>query len=213
MQIKHTFLLTLILGLFWIGYAFAYSNGPDTAVNGVFPGINCTTGCHNSFAVNSGTGSVSVTGLPASWVPGQTYPLTVMVTPATGSRVFGFQLSAVIDGTSPLQQAGTLAKVNGTVQVVCGPASVSVSTPGIPCSTAGALQFAEHTNANSTRTFAVNWTAPTSAAGTVNTEATACPVVGSSNWRCTITCSIPSGIVVTAIRNSAANSRAYTRYA
>jgi hypothetical protein len=168
MQIKHTFLFTLILGLFWIGYAFAYSTGPDTAVNGVLPGINCTTGCHNSFAVNSGNGGVSVTGLPAAWVPGQMYPLMVTVTPATGSRSFGFQLSAVVDGASPLRQAGTLAKVTNAVQVVCGPASgSSVSTPGIPCSTAGAIQFAEHTNANATTSFAVNWTAPATAVGTV----------------------------------------------
>ncbi|HYR43636.1 MAG TPA: choice-of-anchor V domain-containing protein [Terriglobia bacterium] len=169
MQIKHTFLFTLILGLFWIGYAFAYQLGPDTGLNGVFGtsvNSNCTS-CHNSFPVNSGTGGVSVTGLPAAWVPGQTYPLTVTVQPATGSRVYGFQLSAVIDGTSPLRQAGTLAKVNNAVQVICGPASGSVSTPGISCSATGALQFAEHTNANSTTTFMVNWIAPATAVGTV----------------------------------------------
>jgi hypothetical protein len=170
MQIKHTFLFTLLLGLAWSGYVFAHEFGPDTGYNGVLgPSINCTSGCHNSFPVNSGNGDVSLTGQPASWVPGQTYPLTVTVQPATqpASVVYGFQLSAVIDGTNPPQQAGTLAKVNNAVQVICGPPSGNVWIPGIACSVPGAIQFAEHTIANSTRTFTVNWTAPSSPAGTV----------------------------------------------
>ena len=168
MEVKHTFLFTLVLGLTWTVCLFAYSTGPDTGLNGVFgSSINCTS-CHNSFAPNSGNGGVSVMGLPSSWTPGQTYPLTVAVQPATGSRIYGFQLSTVIDSSNPPQQAGNLAKVNNTVQVVCGPPSGSVSIPGINCNTSGAIQFAEHTNANSTTTFTVNWTAPSSAAaGTV----------------------------------------------
>src|SRR3989442_2257134 len=168
MEVKHTFLFTLVLGLSWTVCLFAYSTGPDTGLNGVFgSSINCTS-CHNSFAPNSGNGGVSVMGLPSSWTPGQTYPLTVAVQPATGSRIYGFQLSTVIDSSNPPQQAGNLAKVNNTVQVVCGPPSGSVSIPGINCNTSGAIQFAEHTNANSTTTFTVNWTAPSSAAaGTV----------------------------------------------
>lgn len=167
MQIKHTFLLTLVLGFALTTYVFAYSTGPDTGYNGVFgASINCTT-CHNSFAVNSGNGGVTLTGQPTSWAPGQTYPLTVTVVPATGSTRYGFQLSAVVDSTN--QQAGTLEKVNNTVQVACGPPSGNVPVPpGISCSSAGAIQFAEHTNATSVRTWSVNWTAPSTASvGTV----------------------------------------------
>src|SRR5213593_4642871 len=137
MKIKHTFLFTLALGLAWAVCLFAYSDGPDTGLNGVFgQSITCTS-CHNSFALISGTESVSVTGLPTSWTPGQTYSLTVTVQPAAGSSRYGFQLSAVIDSSSPPQQAGILAKVNNTVQVICGPSSGSVSRPGISCSAAG----------------------------------------------------------------------------
>jgi hypothetical protein len=58
--------------------------------------------------------------------------------------------------------------VNGAVQVICGPSSGPISTyPGINCNTAGAIQFAEHTNATGVRTFSVNWTAPATAVGTV----------------------------------------------
>src|SRR5438093_4996767 len=164
MEIKHTFLLTLILGLAWAGLLFAYSTGPDPGVNGLF-GETCTS-CHNSFPVNSGTGGVSLSGLPGSWTPGQTYSLMVTVKPATGSRKYGFQLSAVAEKTS--QQAGTLVKVNSAVQVMCSPASRSALRPGISCSTPGAIQFAEHTNAGTANTFTVNWTAPSSAhVGTV----------------------------------------------
>src|SRR5438093_1913663 len=164
MEIKHTFLLTLILGLAWAGLLFAYSTGPDPGVNGLF-GETCTS-CHNSFPVNSGTGGVSLSGLPGSWTPGQTYSLMVTVKPATGSRKYGFQLSAVAEKTS--QQAGTLVKVNSAVQVVCSPASRGALYPGINCSTPGAIQFAEHTNAGTANTFTVNWTAPSSAdVGTV----------------------------------------------
>ena len=168
MKIKNTFLFTLILGLTWTGHVFAYVTGPNTGLNGVFGASANCTGCHDSFALNSGDGGVILTGQPASWVTGQTYPLTVTVQPATGSRVFGFQLSAVIDGANPPQQAGTLAKTNGAVQVICGPSPGSVPTPGIACNKPGAIQFAEHTNANSTTTFIVNWTAPSSpSVGTV----------------------------------------------
>lgn len=164
MQIKHTFLFTLILGLAWAGYLFGFILGPDPGVNGVFgESRTCAmSGCHTSFPVNAAGGSVNITGLPtdSGWVPGQTYPLTITVQRA-GQRVFGFQLSAVADGTN--QQAGTLAAVNQAVQIKCG-----VGDRQVNCGTAGAVQYAEHTNANTTSTFTVNWTAPSSAnAGTV----------------------------------------------
>src|SRR5262245_4852449 len=107
MQIKHSFLLTFVLGLVWTGLLFAYSLGPDPAVNGVL-GPTCNqSGCHNSFALNSGNGSVNVTGLPAEWTAGQTYPITVTV--AGGAR-YGFQFSAVRNTGNA--QAGTLARTN-----------------------------------------------------------------------------------------------------
>ncbi len=167
MQVKHTFLFTMMLGLAWTGYLFAYAQGPDPGMNGLF-GQSCTV-CHSSFAVNSGNGSVTLSGLPASWTPGQTYGLTVTVGRATGSHVYGFQLSAVIDSTS--QQAGTLAKVNGAVQVICGNGPGTPPYPGlagINPSNCSAIQFAEHTLATGVNTFTVNWTAPASASvGTV----------------------------------------------
>jgi hypothetical protein len=163
MQIRHTLLFSLLLGLGWTAHVFAFSTGPNPGFNGVFGASRTCAGCHNSFSLNSGTGGVILTGQPDSWLPGQTYALTVTVQPSTqpASRVYGFQLSAVVDSTN--QQAGTLTKVNDAVQIVCSPASGPVAYPGINCSAPGAIQFAEQTNANSTTTFTVNWTAPSSA--------------------------------------------------
>jgi hypothetical protein len=158
MRITKTFLVfSAILALSSTSMVLASSTGPDPGVNGVFgAAINCTM-CHDSFPLNSGTGSVTITGLPGSWVPGQTYSLTVTVGAAIGSSRYGFQLSAVADGTN--QQAGTLTKVNSAVQVVCSPSAGEIY-PGTSCNAPGAIQFAEHTNATGVATFLVNWTAP-----------------------------------------------------
>src|SRR5215468_5071531 len=87
-QMKQTFLFTLVLGLAWTGYLFAFSTGPDTGLNGVFGASRTCMGCHTSFQLNSGNGGVSLTGQPAAWMPGQTHPLTVTVMPAAGSRAY-----------------------------------------------------------------------------------------------------------------------------
>ena len=163
MRIKHTFLFTFVIGLIWTMYAFAYSTGPDPGENGLF-GQNCTT-CHSSFPVNSGGLAVTLGGLPATWTPGQTYTLTVTVPKPTGSRIYGFQLSAVADTTS--EQAGSLAR-GSNVQVVCGNGAGMPLYPGMNCGSAGAIQFAEHVSAGTSNTYTVSWTAPsTSTAGTV----------------------------------------------
>ena len=168
MQIKHTFLFTLILGLLWTGYVFGYVLGPDPAMNGVFgTGQTCATaGCHTGNTVNASGGSVTLSGLPSAWTAGQTYPLTVTIA-RTGARTFGFQLSAVVDATN--QQAGSLAAGNGRVFIRCGRGTAATSTQEVNCSTAGAIQYAEHSNAQVvTSSYLVNWTAPSSAsAGTV----------------------------------------------
>jgi len=166
MQIKHTFLFTFIMGLIWTGYVFAYVTGPDPGVNGIF-GATCNqSGCHQGNPLNAPGGSVTIDGLPSGWTPGQTYALTVTVQ-RPGQRLFGFQLSAVADATN--QQAGTLAAGSGRVKVICGGGTQATSTFTTSCSTANAIQYAEHTDARVvTNTYSVNWTAPASASvGTI----------------------------------------------
>jgi len=169
MQIKHTFLFTLILGLVWTSYLFGYITGPEPGRNGIFGAANtcAVVSCHVGNPVNStvGNGSVTLAFFPAGgWTPGQVPPLTVTVA-RTGAQIFGFQLSAVADSNN--SQAGTLAAGNARVRIVCG----RVTNPNVevPCSTAGTIQYAEHVNATVvTSTYTVNWTAPADAGfGTV----------------------------------------------
>lgn len=147
MLTKHTFLFTLVIGIAWTGYLFAFSLGPDPASNGVFGDTKAcaTSGCHvGTNNLNPSTGSLTLSGLPATWTPSQTYPLTITVQ-RTGTVRFGFQLSAVTDTGN--QQAGTLA-TGGTNQKVV---------------TSAGVQFVEHSSASSVSTWIVNWTAPSSA--------------------------------------------------
>jgi hypothetical protein len=59
MKIKHTFLFTLILGLVWASYLFAFITGPDPASNGIFGDtLACATaGCHVGNPLNAAGGS------------------------------------------------------------------------------------------------------------------------------------------------------------
>src|SRR6516162_1981359 len=171
MQIRHRFIVAFFLLLLPVTEAFAHVLGPDPGVNGIF-GLAQTcnqAGCHDSFALNLTNGSVAVTGLPSSWSPGQTYALSVTIKGPATQHIYGFQLSAVVDATN--QQAGTLAKVTGNnaVQVICGPSTGTFSGTGYPCGAPGAIQYAEHANANVVNsTYLVNWTAPANASvGTV----------------------------------------------
>src|SRR6185295_3705900 len=145
MRIKNTLLATSVfLVLAWHTDLLAYNFGPPPGANGVFGSTNtCFTGCHNSSPVNSGTGTLSITGLPSTWTPGQTYALSITIQ-QTGRQIYGFQLSAVSD-TSPPQQAGTLTAGSTRVRVICGRSSGS--DVEVPCTTAGAIQFAQHANA------------------------------------------------------------------
>src|SRR5215510_12076550 len=132
MQIKHTFLFTLILGIAWTGYLFGYILGPDPAMNGIF-GAQQTcnqAACHSGNPLNAAGGSLTLSGLPTAWTPGQTYPLTVTIQ-RTGVQRYGFQLSAVADATN--QQAGTLAAGNARVQIICGRGTAATSTQMVNC--------------------------------------------------------------------------------
>ena len=65
MHIKHTFLITFLLGVVWTGCLFAFSLGPPPAVNGINENSHTCAGCHSSFPFNDPSGSVSVLGLPS----------------------------------------------------------------------------------------------------------------------------------------------------
>jgi Reeler domain len=90
-------LLVLLSGFFMIvifsSQTFFSSQAPS-GYTGEFG--NTCTGCHNSFAVNSGGGGVVVNGLPSgTYTAGQSYPISVTISHGASNRTrWGFALAA-----------------------------------------------------------------------------------------------------------------------
>ncbi|GAB4417648.1 MAG: hypothetical protein OHK0039_28300 [Bacteroidia bacterium] len=114
------------------------------------PGELSCGGCHSG-NINTGPGSVSWQ-LPASYVPGQTYAITVSVNDnAFPNGRFGFT-GTILDNNN--QRQGTFQVLN------------SNNTSLQSGMTSGALrQYIGHANADGNATWTFNWTAPATAAG------------------------------------------------
>jgi len=136
----------------------AFSTGPAVRRTGsaIFNELSCTA-CHRDNAVNSGSGTLALTGVPSSYVLGQAYNLTVSIR-QTGQSRWGFQLAARVRAS--VTQAGTLQLgSDGFTQLRADPTAV---------------QFIEHTSAGTRQgtaddpvTFNFTWTAPTTNVGEV----------------------------------------------
>ena len=131
------------------------------------PGEGNCTACHTDFALNSGTGSVEITGLPATYIGGQQFNIVVTATQAD-AVIYGFQLTA-INGAG--QKVGTFVippASDGRIQVLQGLVGASMLR-----------EYVEHTSGGlSNGQFGFNswtfsWTAPAQSAGRVDFYATA----------------------------------------
>ncbi|MEO8042034.1 MAG: choice-of-anchor V domain-containing protein [Acidobacteriota bacterium] len=71
----------------------ASASGPSPSHTSAPGEANCTE-CHSDFTVNSGTGNVVITGLPANYLPNQQIPVTVRVNQAD-AVIYGFQMTAL----------------------------------------------------------------------------------------------------------------------
>ncbi|HVE56238.1 MAG TPA: choice-of-anchor V domain-containing protein [Pyrinomonadaceae bacterium] len=85
------------------------------------PGEDTCAACHSEFPVNSGTGSVSITGVPANYVPNKQYQITVR-TSQIGATIYGFQMTAIDPlgkqtgtYTLPTQNPERMQLINGLV--------------------------------------------------------------------------------------------------
>ena len=81
--------------------AGAFSTGPPIGRTGapalgVFPAELTCQGCHSSFGLNSGPGSLTITGLPATYTANQEVAVTVTVTQPDRMR-YGFEATALDD--------------------------------------------------------------------------------------------------------------------
>ncbi len=125
--------LSIILALV-TGVVLANSAGPQLGLTGGF-GENTCVQCHSSFQVNSGGGSVSISGLPPNgYTPDTEYSLAVTVS-KSGQLRWGFELAARFqDGGN---QAGSLIAGNGTQIRTGGPQNVQYISHNAPGTWAG----------------------------------------------------------------------------
>ncbi len=141
--------------LFLIGLplaASAFKEGPYPNVTGGFGEQSCHL-CHLDNPINAPGGSVTLDGVPVSFVPGQTYPITVTIS-RDGLRRGGFEIAArFASGKQKGRQAGTWAPKDTRVQL-------------IPGAVDKALSFVQHNLAGSrvpqrgSNTWTIDWTAP-----------------------------------------------------
>jgi hypothetical protein len=147
----------ITLSLFFLfccstGLIIARSAGAPTAHTGDFGEQDCTA-CHTGNSLNTTGGSVTITGVPAAYTPGQTYPITITVQRSGQSR-WGFELAVRAVGSA--LQAGNIVTTDGNAQIVVF----------------NGIQYATHTSVGTqvgsgSGTWALNWTAPSPAVGQV----------------------------------------------
>jgi len=125
------------------------------------PGEGNCTACHTSFDLNSGSGDVQITGLPATYTPGQQINVTVRVNQAD-AVIYGFQLTA-IDSTGQTAGTFTLPESGGN-RMQIQPGIIGTFT----------RSYIEHTSEGLTNgQFGFNswtfiWTAPLQPAGKID---------------------------------------------
>ncbi len=158
-----TLLVVMTATLSLVLEAYAQSNAAPAKSTGG-PGEGTCNDCHKDFLEDSGGGSLALSGVPATYTPGNTYAITVTLA-QSGQQRWGFQATALLgDGSA----AGTLTVTDAT------------NTVKITGNVGGNTR--EYITQTSTGTYAgtadgpvswtFDWTAPGPGSGTVNFYAT-----------------------------------------
>ncbi|MCX6640230.1 MAG: T9SS type A sorting domain-containing protein [bacterium] len=152
----------VLIGLLVIAsLAFGYPSNVPAGYAGNPPSNNTCHNCHATYALNSGGGSVVLTGLPAGgYVSSTVYHLTLTAT-KTGSTRWGFQATPIYQSGASWLQAGTLTLTDPThTSLVTGsgtaPDYVEQTSSGTYPSTPGPTSWI------------FDWTAPATTTGTVS---------------------------------------------
>lgn len=135
------------------------SPGPPLGFTGA-PGEGTCTGCHYTFPLNSGAGKVEITGLPASYTPGQSYAVTVTVSHPT-ARSWGFELTA-LDSNETSSTVGTMTVSNTTTTLKRDSSASGQQRTYLSHSEDGIAQGKPNSNS-----WSFTWTAPASAVGDI----------------------------------------------
>ncbi len=183
------------------GWLLAFSTGPLPARTGDFGEPNCTA-CHTGSPINVTGGSLAVSGVPAQYNPGQTYPISVTIS-KSGQKRWGFELSVrvVSNGT----QAGTLT--------ITDPLNTQIKTQDN-------IQYIEHTQAgthlgSSQGSWTFNWTAPATAVGSIRFSAAGNAANGDGTNQgdyiyTTTATTVPNATTITALFSQIAVGGGYT---
>jgi hypothetical protein len=141
--------------------ALAFKEGPYPNVTGGFGERSCHL-CHLDNPVNAPGGTLTLSGVPASYVPGQTYEITVSLA-REGMRRGGFEIAArFAGGKLNGRQAGSWKVPDARLQLIPGAVDKS-------------LTFVQH-NLQGSRTatpgsnmWTIEWTAPSPTPGSGST--------------------------------------------
>ena len=137
----------------------ASASGP-TASHTNAPGeANCRS-CHGDFPLNSGSGNIQISGIPANYLPNQQIAITVTMN-ESNAVIFGFQMTAVDSQGKKFGAFSFPAQSPQPLQIVDGLVGGNVRS------------YIEHTSNGvtpmqfGTKSWTFNWTAPATRGGKV----------------------------------------------
>jgi Secretion system C-terminal sorting domain len=164
MKINKNKILVLLMGITisFVVTGFDILNDDGRAGRTGSPGEStCVTNCHNTFALNDGTGSVTISSpdlVNWEYFVGDTYTINVTVT-RSANNLFGVGVEC-LDGSSPIQNAGTLIITNSAETQIKTAVVSTVSRRNVVHQLNGGV-------GTGTKTFSFKWAAPTTDQGTV----------------------------------------------
>ncbi len=85
--------ISFCLLIFTAGFVAAFSGGPPDGRTGAPGESNCTVGCHSSSPLNSGSGTLTITG-PSTYEPHGSSIMTIVISQMGQSR-WGFEATAL----------------------------------------------------------------------------------------------------------------------
>ena len=157
MKIKTLLILLTFGGMFAVLTSEITSSSGKVGYAGS-PSESTCVSCHGDYALNSGSGSLTISSnIPlGGYTPGQTYQMQVTVA-QTGQTLFGFDIEAL---TSANAMAGTFVITSATDTKLGNKIVGSVTRVNVTHTGSG-------NQVSNTKTFSFNWTAPANNVGAV----------------------------------------------
>ncbi len=138
----------------------AFSSGPAASYASAPGEANCTA-CHTGNSLNDSSGNLTISGLPANYLPNQQIPVTVTINRAD-AVIFGFQITAI----------DSLGKTVGTFTLPTQtPLQMQLKTGNVG---GNPRQYVEHTSSGviptqfGTKSWTFTWNTPPQRVGLVS---------------------------------------------